>query len=113
MRSSVLFPQPDGPTTVTNSPGRTSNVVSRSACVPSGKIIDNPVETQCRSSPDVAHRHNRSRTGSRRRIFPSCSMHHHPAGHIHRLAGAVRGLVGGQEQRHVGDVGRLGEPAER
>jgi hypothetical protein len=29
MRSSVLLPHPDGPTTVTNSPGSTENVVGR------------------------------------------------------------------------------------
>ncbi len=37
--SRVDFPQPDGPTTVTNSPRSTLNEMLRSASVPSGKII--------------------------------------------------------------------------
>ena len=40
MRSRVLLPHPDGPTMVTNSPARTSKLVSCNAWVPSGKTID-------------------------------------------------------------------------
>src|SRR5688500_10943065 len=40
IRSSVLLPHPDGPTTVTNSPGLTVNDVRSSACVPSGNVIE-------------------------------------------------------------------------
>ncbi len=46
MRSSVDLPQPDGPTTVTNSPGRTANVTSSMARVPSGNVIAMCVEGQ-------------------------------------------------------------------
>ncbi len=42
MRSSVDLPQPEGPTTVTNSPGWTSKVVSSRAWVPSGNVIETP-----------------------------------------------------------------------
>ena len=56
MRSSVLLPHPDGPTTVTNSPARTSKVVSRSAWVPSGKTIDTLSKLNAGAAPDVAHR---------------------------------------------------------
>ncbi len=42
MRSSVDLPQPDGPTTDTNSPGRTVNDTSSSAWVPSGNTMDTP-----------------------------------------------------------------------
>src|SRR5215213_8147220 len=42
MRSTVDFPQPDGPTIVTKSPRRTSKETSRSASVPSGKVIETP-----------------------------------------------------------------------
>ena len=40
MRSSVDLPQPEGPTTVTNSPRRTENEMSSSAWVPSGNTIE-------------------------------------------------------------------------
>ncbi len=40
MRSSVDLPQPDGPTMVTNSPGRTSRLTSSTAWVPSGNTIE-------------------------------------------------------------------------
>jgi hypothetical protein len=39
-RSRVDFPQPDGPTRETNSPGRTVMSISRSAAVPFSKTID-------------------------------------------------------------------------
>ncbi|MEJ7720339.1 MAG: hypothetical protein WKF58_07740 [Ilumatobacteraceae bacterium] len=39
MRSSVDFPQPEGPTTVTNSPAPTENDASSIAFVPSGYVI--------------------------------------------------------------------------
>src|SRR5215211_7119873 len=42
MRSTVDFPQPDGPTMVTKSPRRTSKDTSWSASVPSGKVIETP-----------------------------------------------------------------------
>ena len=51
IRSSVLLPQPDGPTTVTNSPGRTSNVVSRRAWVPSGKTIETSLKLNAGAAP--------------------------------------------------------------
>jgi hypothetical protein len=38
--SKVLLPQPDGPTTLTNSPGRTSKLTSSTAWVPSGNTIE-------------------------------------------------------------------------
>ena len=40
MRSNVDLPQPDGPTTVTNSPARTEKSASLMAIVPSGNVID-------------------------------------------------------------------------
>ena len=40
MRSNVDLPHPDGPTTVTNSPGETSKDTSSRAWVPSGKTIE-------------------------------------------------------------------------
>ena len=40
MRNSVDLPQPDGPTTVTNSPADTLNDTSSSAVVPSGNVIE-------------------------------------------------------------------------
>ena len=40
MRSSVDLPQPDGPTMVTNSPGRRSRLTFSTACVPSGNTIE-------------------------------------------------------------------------
>ncbi len=40
MRSNVDLPQPDGPTTVTNSSDRTANVTSCTAWVPSGNTIE-------------------------------------------------------------------------
>ena len=46
MRKSVDFPQPDGPTIVTNSFGCTSSVMSWSACVPSGNDHRHTVEPQ-------------------------------------------------------------------
>ncbi len=39
MRSSVDLPQPDGPTTVTNSPAPTENEMPDSAWVPSGNTM--------------------------------------------------------------------------
>ena len=42
MRKSVDLPQPDGPTTVTNSPLSTVNDTLLKASVPSGKIIPIP-----------------------------------------------------------------------
>src|SRR3981081_3511730 len=39
MRSSVDFPQPDGPTTATNSPGATDSVTLAIASVPSGNVL--------------------------------------------------------------------------
>ena len=46
IRSSVDLPQPDGPTMVTNSPGRTSNETSTSATVPSGKALETLSKTR-------------------------------------------------------------------
>src|SRR5262249_59131306 len=42
IRRSVDLPQPEGPTTVTNSPPATSKVISSRACVPSGKVMPMP-----------------------------------------------------------------------
>ena len=49
MRSNVDLPHPDGPTTVTNSPGRIENEISSSARVPSSNVI----ETFAKSSNGV------------------------------------------------------------
>ena len=40
MRNSVDFPQPDGPTTVTNSPALIENETLSRALVPSSNVID-------------------------------------------------------------------------
>src|ERR1700680_4746056 len=42
MRNAVDFPQPDGPSSVTNSPGRISRSSPASACVPLGNALPTP-----------------------------------------------------------------------
>src|SRR6195952_205368 len=49
MRSSVLLPHPDGPTTVTNSPRFTTRSTPCSAMVPSGKVISTFVKSSSTS----------------------------------------------------------------
>ena len=56
MRSSVLLPQPDGPTTVTNSPGADVERGLAEGVGAVGEDHRHAVETQRRSSPYVAHR---------------------------------------------------------
>jgi hypothetical protein len=53
MRRSVDLPQPDGPTTVTNSPWRTENDTLSRACVPSENTIDRPSNRRATSSRSV------------------------------------------------------------
>ena len=64
IRSNVDLPQPDGPTTVTNSPRSTLKVASATASVPSGNVIADVVEREsCRSAgrrPDRALRRTSS-----------------------------------------------------
>ncbi len=63
MRSSVLFPQPDGPDHGDELAGADveRGLAQRMGAV--GEDHRHPVKTQCGSSPYVAHWRNRSRNG--------------------------------------------------
>src|SRR4051794_21650907 len=60
IRSVVLFPQPEGPTSTTNSPGATSRLTSSTATTPPGNSLRTPSRTMPASggatehAPDVA-----------------------------------------------------------
>src|SRR6266540_4300415 len=111
MRSSVLLPQPEGPTTVTNSPARTSKLTGSRACVPSGKVIDTPRKLSAAATESVIRGTVVGETDVA--MFILFSVHDHPAGDVERLAGAVLRVVGGEEDGHTGDVFRGAQPAER
>ena len=107
MRNSVDLPQPDGPTMATNSPGVTVRLVLATAWVPSANVLVTSVNSSTvasvRSGGSVAVRS----------VVTVASVHDHATGDVERLAGAVGGVVGRQEQGHAGDVGRLGAASER
>ena len=106
IRSSVDLPQPDGPTTVTNSPGATSNDVGARARVPSGNVLATPSNTSVGAGrPAWPGGSIASGSGSGIGHHGSASVHDHPAGDVHRLAGAVVGVVDARNRAIAGDVG--------
>ena len=93
---------------VTNSPGATEKLVLARAWVPSGNVLETSMNSSTVSSV---------RSGWNVAVMSvvtgRASMHDHATGDVERLAGAVGGVGGRQEQGHAGDVGRLGAAAER
>src|SRR4029079_1315359 len=53
MRSAVVFPQPEGPTKIMNSPSSTTRLMSSTATVPSGNRLETPTNSIDAISPPV------------------------------------------------------------
>src|SRR5947209_14085822 len=82
MRSVVLFPQPDGPTSTTSSPGSTFRLTSRTATTPPGNSLrtrsrtrplgDAASERSTEYSPDVAVQDEGDDRGRQQREYACC-----------------------------------------
>src|SRR3954464_6873592 len=123
IRSVVLFPHPDGPTSTTNSPGATSRLTSSTATTPPGNSLRTPSSTIPASGgatehpPDVAVEHERD---DRRR-----QHREHAGGGEQRIVGRVLADVlrdqhrdrlavqGGREQERDQELAPDGEHHER
>ena len=64
MRSAVVFPHPDGPTRIMNSPSGTSRLMSSTATVPSGKLLRDAFELDPAIAQSIRSRSTRSSSSS-------------------------------------------------
>src|SRR5450756_3093819 len=121
MRSAVDLPQPEGPTSTTNSPSATTRSMSDTACVPSENTLLTPLKvtpattlTPCPERP--AGPWPAPGAPARSCSRPNLPAYYHPAGEDARMPGRRAGRSAGAQHLRTGRVvsiaaGDLGAPA--